>query len=211
MSLLQSDGCTISLGPNLIVSGTVTLPVSGISSPTSFSLGDLSVGADLGPVGSPPAAGGSGFSGLLNALGSLASSANSIVGKLDAIGQQGVLWVGGSVSDACFSSSVDGLLDSVTSDLSNWVASMNGVFNDFNDEVYELTPDGLGRVFPARTAVVEQFGILKSLQKLLRGVTALRGDVVLKIKDYWTQETAAALALAAAGQALRNFGPLLGV
>jgi hypothetical protein len=136
----------------------------------------------------------------------LAGSATSIVNILDQISDQGVLWAAGSLSDASFSTSVDGLLNTATSDLSSWVSTMNGVFEDFNDEVYELTEDGLRRVFPARTGAVEEFDILKALRKLTTNLVNIRTDVIAKIKDYWIQGTTAAAVLAAAEEALRNFG-----
>ena len=47
---------------------------------------------------------------------------------------------------------------------------------------------------------------MQSLRKLVRGITGLRNDVIKGVQAYWIQGTASAAALAAAEEALRNFG-----
>lgn len=206
IDLLQSDGSTVTLAPNQIISGTATLPISGITTPTSLSLGGISINAQPGPISSPSTGGLSGFTGLLKALGGLAGSATLIANRLDQISEQGVLWAAGSLSDASFSTSVDGLLDTAISDLSSWVSSVNGVFEEYNNEVYEQTEDGMRRVFEARTGSTEALDIGKSLRKLIRDLTSIKANVIVKIKAYWIQGTTSAVVLAAASQAMRNFG-----
>ncbi len=205
VDLLQSDGSTVTLASSQIVSGTVTLPVPAVSFPTTLSLDGLTIIAQPGSVGTPSSGGLSGFLGLIKALVGLAGSATSIANTLGQISEQGVLWAAGSISDASFSTSVDGLLSTATSDLSSWVSTMNGVFQDFNGEVYELTEDGLRLVFPARTGAVEEFNILTALRKLTTNLVDIRSDVIPMIKDYWIQGTVFAAVLAAAEEALRNF------
>lgn len=206
VDLLQSDGSAVTLAPNQIVSGTSTLPISGITTPTSLSLGGLSINAQPGSSSSPSTGGLSGFGGLLKALEGLAGPATSIANTLDEISEQGVLWAAGGLSDASFSTSVDGLLDTAIFDLTNWVSEMNGVFQDYNSEVWELTEDGPRRVFQARTGAVETVDILKSLRKLTANLANLKANVIALIKAYWTQGTTSAAVLAAASQAMRNFG-----
>ncbi len=205
VDLLQSDGSTVTLASSQIVSGTVTLTIPAVSSPTTLSLNGLTITAQPGPVGTPSSGGLFGFAGLINALENLAGSATSIVNTLDQISNQGVLWAAGGLSDSSFSGSVDGLLNTATSDLSSFISSMNGVFEEFNKEVYELTEDGLRRVFPARTGALEEFDILKALRKLTTNLINIRTDVISKIKQYWIQGATAAAVLAAAEEALRNF------
>lgn len=206
IDILQSDGTTVTLGPGQIVSGAVTLSVPAVSSPTSLSSNGLTINAQPGPVGTSSSGGLSGFAGLINALEGLASSATSNIDILDQISDQGVLWAAGSVSDASFSASVNPLLSTAISDLSSWASTMNGVFEDFNDEVYEMTEDGLRRIFPARNGAIQQFDILQSLRKLTTNLVSIRSDVITKMKQHWIQGTAVAAALAVAEEALRNFG-----
>jgi hypothetical protein len=182
------------------------MPIPVVTSLTTLSSNGLIITAQPGHVGTPSSGGLFGFVGLINSLKGLASSATSIANTLDQISEQGALWAAGSLSDSGFSTSVDGLLNTATSDLSNWVSTMNGVFEDFNNEVYEMTEDGLRRVFPARTGAVEEFDILKALRKLTTNLVNIRTDVIAKIKEYWIQGTTAAAVLAAAEEALRNFG-----
>ena len=205
IGLLQSDGSTVTLAPAQVVSGTVTLSIPAVSSSATLSSNGLTIVAQPGPVQTPSSGGLSGFSGLINALEGLAGSAGSIADTLGQISDQGALWAAGSLSDVSFSTSVDSLLNTANSGLSSWVATVNGVFDDFNDEVYELTEDGLRRVFPARTGAIEEFDILKALRKLTTNLVNIRTDVISKIKDNWTQGTIAAAVLAAAVEALRNF------
>jgi hypothetical protein len=206
IDILQSDGTTVTLGPGQIASGAVTLSVPAVSSPTSLSSNGLTINTQPGPVGTPSSGGLSGFAGLINDLDSLANSATSNINILDQLSDQGVLWAAGSVSDDSFSTSVTDWLDSGTSDLSNWVSTVNGVFEDFDDEVYEMTEDGLRRIFAARNGAIQEFDILQSLRKLINNLANIRTDVKTMMKQYWIPGTAAALTLAATEEALRNFG-----
>ncbi|KAK4543623.1 hypothetical protein LTR36_005268 [Oleoguttula mirabilis] len=204
--MLQSDGSTVTLFSDSVISGTATVSVPASPSQAKLSAGGFSVEAGPEPRSSPANGGTTGFSALLDALEGLASSANAIVNTLDQIADHGVLWSAGSLSNSAFSSAVGGLFDSATSDLSSFVSTMSATFDELNSEVYEMTEDGLRQIFPARTGAVEELDLLQSLRKLVRGVTGLRNDVVLNVKNYWIQGTAAAVSLAAAEEALRNFG-----
>ena len=206
VELLQTDGSNVTLFSDSVVSGTATVSVPAAAVQTSLSSGGLSLEVGPEPLGSPASGGATGFTGLLNALEGLAGTANAAVNTLDQIGDQGALWAAGSLSDSAFSSAVGGLFDSASADLSNFVSSMSATFDDFNPEIYEMTEDGLRRIFPARTGGVEEFDLINSLRKLTRSLTNLRNDVIVKVKDYWVQGTAAAAALAAAEESLRNFG-----
>ncbi|KAF2721518.1 hypothetical protein K431DRAFT_346376 [Polychaeton citri CBS 116435] len=206
IELLQSNGEVITLFPDAIVSGGATATITSLSAQTYLSVGGVFVEAGPSTHSSHTGGGVEGFDGLIDALKSLGGSANSIVNTLDQIGQQAVLWSGDSLSNSEFASSVGGLFDAATSGLSDFASTMNSVMVDFNAETYELTDDGIRRVFEARVGAVEEFDLLGSLRKLLRGITGLRNDVILTAKAYWVQGTAAAAVLAAAEESLRNFG-----
>lgn len=118
---------------------------------------------------------------MLNALKSLAGTASDIASKLESISEQGVAWSAGGVSDASFSSSVSGLFDSTINELDGFIKGVSGSFDSFNDEVYELTEDGLRRVFQAEVGSVEEFDILKSLRNLVRNLKTLQGTTIIKV------------------------------
>jgi subtilisin family serine protease len=166
----------------------------------------LTIEAGPQQQGTADSGGANGRDGLLNALESLAGTANSIVNTLDKIGDQGVLWAAGSSSTSAFTDAVSGLFDSAVTDLSHFTTSFGATFEDFDAEVYELTDDGLRRIFPAREGGIEALDILQSLQKLTHNLANLRNEVILEIKAYWKQGTAAAAALAGTEEALRKFG-----
>ena len=206
MELLQSDGSTVTLFSNSVVSGSATVSIPPNAAQTSLSNGGLTLEAGPEPLGSPASGGASGLSGLINALESLAGTANGIVNVLDSIASQGVLWSAGSITDAAFSSSVQVSLDSAASDLSGFVSTLGATFDSYGSEIYEMSEAAQGRIFPSYPGAVEEFDLLQSLRKLVSGITGLRNDVIKGVQAYWLQGTASAAALAAAEEALRNFG-----
>jgi hypothetical protein len=207
VDLLQTDGSAVTLFSDSVVSGSATVSVLSVYSQTHLSSGGLSFEAGPASRGSSGASGASRFDGLIKALEGLAGTAISAVSALDQISDQGVRWAAGSLSNSGFGSSL-GLFDSATADLSNFVSTMSGVFEDFSGEIYELenTEDGLRRVFPARTAANEELDLLRSLRKLLHNLVDLKGNVILRAKQYWIPGTAAASALAAARYTLNDLG-----
>lgn len=206
IEILQSDGTTATLEPGWVILSTATLLIPAVASPTSLSQNGLAITASRGPIGSSPSRGRSGLTGLIDALEGLASSATSVLSVLDQIANQGASWVAGSLSDTSFSAAIDPLLSTATSDLSSWVSTMNGVFEDYNDGIYEMIEGGLRRIFEARNSAIQEFDILQSVRKLTNNLVNIRTGVVTKMKQYWIQGTAAAVALAAAEEALCNFG-----
>lgn len=225
ISILQSNGSPLTLFPNSVVAGSATVSVPPISKPTTLTSSDGStiVDAQPGDVSKPSSGGASGFAGLLNVLKSLAGTATTIAGELEQISEQGAEWAAGRVSNDAFSSGVSGLIDSSIGDLDTFIQGLSGVFDEYNDEVYELTDDGLRRVFESRIGSVEEFDILRSLRNLIRNLKTLQGgtiDIVsvpdktgsifvlisAQIKSYWQQGALAAAVFAAAEEAIRNFG-----
>ena len=206
VELLQSDGSFVTLFSNSIVSGSATVVVSDPSSPTGLTLGGLSIEAGPQSKGAPHTGGASGFSGLINALGSLAGDSNAIVNTLDQIGQKGILWSAGTIDTATFGGDVSGLLNSVTSDLSSFVSTVGSTIDSFDGEIYEMTEGAQGRVFSAYEGAREDFDILNSLRKLVRDIPTFRNNAITLAKNYWTKGAAAAAVLAGAEEALRRFG-----
>ena len=206
VELLQTDGSFITLFSDSIISGTATVSVPQLSTPTTLSLGDLQIHAGPAPVGSPHTGGASGFTGLIDALESLAGNANAIVNVLDEISHQGVLWSAGSIGDSAFSSGVDSLLNTASSQLSGLTSNMISVEDSYQPGIYELSEVGQERYFEAFPGAVQEFDLLNSLRKLVRTLHTLRNDVLLNVKAYWKQGSVAAAGLAGGRQALREFG-----
>jgi hypothetical protein len=185
VGLLQTDGSTITLFPSQIVSGGATLSIPSVSSATVISGNGISIIAGPGSVGTPDTGGISGFGGLLNALESLSGPASSLANTLRQIDQQGVSWAAGSLSDASWASSVEGLFGSALSDLGSWISGINGVTTAESIELQEMTEDGLRTIFQARTAAVEEVDLLQSLRKLATNLNNIKQSSIILIKDYW--------------------------
>lgn len=209
VELLQSDGSYVTLFPSQLISGSATITVPPVTGPTTLTAanGDggsirarangLSIIARPGHINKPSTGGLKGLLGLVHALESLVAKASTIAETLNEISVKGRLWAAGELADAAFGSEVGPLFDSATSDLSDFVGSMNGVFDGLEgevstcllfvnlpltqDQVYEMTQDGMRRVFTARTGSVEAFDILKALRKLLRGLTKVKGSTITTV------------------------------
>ena len=211
VELLQSDEKFITLYSNSIALGSATVSIPPTSSQAKLPLNGILL--EVGPTSDSSdndngggGGGGGGLSSLIDGLTGLASTANSIVNTLDGIGEHGVSWAAGEVSNSDFSNDIQDLLDSATSELSGFVSDLSSIIENYGTEMYEMTEDGLRRVFPARTGGVQGLDLLKSLKKLTLDITNLEKGVITKLKDYWIQGSAAAFALAAAEEGLRNFG-----
>lgn len=95
-------------------------------------------------------------------------------------------------------------MDSAIGDLSDWVSTMTGTLQNY-PEVYEMTEDGIRKVFEARDGAIQEFDMLQSLRKLINNLANLRDAVKAVIAQYWKQGTATSAIVVAVELTLRTF------
>ena len=196
VDLLQSDGSTMTLFPNSIISGSQTASFDSGSHQTGIPFGEMSIESGPVPESSPPSNGASGFDGLINSLDSLAGSASSIVESLNQINDLETQWARGDMSNSDFSSSVGSLFDDAAKALSSFESTTRSTLQNFAPQSLELTEDGWRQVSDAYTASQRQLDITSNLRRLTRVITKITNRTITKVKQYWTVDTVVALASA---------------
>ena len=215
LDIVLDDGSllTLSSGQVSINGDKVDIPDDVSDSPTlnadgqSFTVGegfDSGSGDGGGDGGSGGSGGGSGssISSLIDTISGLGDAESSISSGLDKITSGIKSWASGGAESEV--TSLSGSIDSALESLDQLLGPMRSISQSSSIELQKLTTDGLRVVSNAYSDLERVRDILRSMQKLLKGLPTLRDAATQNVKKYWLRYVATGGGLLALDQTIQK-------
>ena len=184
VELPREDGSTLVLAPSAVIIGTQTFYVPLVSKSTFLTASGSvkssesnTVIVQPGPTKKPSTGGLLGFTGLLHALGNVASDAGEASSSISKVMDEGAKWAAGSMKngDSGFASAIDDALNTGTARLLSTQSSFAGLGKDLSTELEELSPSGKRAIQAVDKSCSSTFDWLRTVGDLARRLPKLVG------------------------------------